>query len=97
MQKECVGTESKSETEALLRKAKEDYEAKKFVARSENITVGALLDKANTSIRISYDTRSIPIPQRYAESFRGILSDDQTGPEKTAHTEDPDTRVPSPA
>ncbi len=44
VQKECAGTESKSETEALLRKAMEDYEAKKFVARSENVTVGNLLD-----------------------------------------------------
>ena len=44
VQKEYVGTESKSETEALLRKAIEDYEAKKFVARSENVTVGGLLD-----------------------------------------------------
>ena len=44
VQKECVGTESKSETEAMLRKAMEDYEAKKFVARSENVTVGDLLD-----------------------------------------------------
>ncbi|MBQ3378323.1 MAG: site-specific integrase [Synergistes sp.] len=44
VQKEYVGTESKSETEALLRKAMEDYEAKKFVARSENVTVGELLD-----------------------------------------------------
>ena len=35
VQKEYAGTESKSETEALLRKAMEDYEAKKFVARSE--------------------------------------------------------------
>ena len=42
--KECAGTESKSETEALLRKAMEDYEAKKFVAKSENVTVGDLLD-----------------------------------------------------
>jgi integrase len=44
VQKEYAGTESKSETEALLRKAMEDYEAKKFVARSENVTVGNLLD-----------------------------------------------------
>ena len=44
VQKECAGTESKSETEALLRKAMEDYEAKKFVAKSENVTVGGLLD-----------------------------------------------------
>ena len=44
VQKEYAGTESKSETEALLRKAMEDYEAKKFVAKSENVTVGDLLD-----------------------------------------------------
>ncbi|MBQ3803302.1 MAG: site-specific integrase [Oscillospiraceae bacterium] len=44
VQKEFAGTESKSETEALLRKAMEDYEAKKFVAKSENVTVGELLD-----------------------------------------------------
>ena len=44
VQKEFVGTESKSETEALLRKAIADYEEKKFVAKSENITVGMLLD-----------------------------------------------------
>ncbi len=44
VQKEYPGTESKSETEALLRKAMEDYEEKKFVAKTENITVGNLLD-----------------------------------------------------
>ena len=44
VQREFAGTESKSETEALLRKAMEDYEAKKFVAKSENATVGMLLD-----------------------------------------------------
>ena len=44
VQREFAGTESKSETEALLRKAMEDYEEKKFVAKSENTTVGMLLD-----------------------------------------------------
>ena len=44
VQREFVGTESKSETEALLRKAMEDYEEKKFIAKSENATVGMLLD-----------------------------------------------------
>ena len=44
VQREFTGTESKSETEALLRKAMEDYEAKKFVAKPENTTVGMLLD-----------------------------------------------------
>ena len=44
IQKEFAGTESKAETEATLRKAMEDYEEKKFVAKSENATVGSLLD-----------------------------------------------------
>lgn len=44
VQRKFAGTESKSETEALLRKAMEEYEAKKFVAKSENATVGQLLD-----------------------------------------------------
>ncbi len=44
VQKEFVGTESKSETEAMLRKAITDYEEKKFVAKAENITVGDMLD-----------------------------------------------------
>ena len=44
VQKEYAGTESKSETEKLLRKALEDYENKKFVARAESLTVGELLD-----------------------------------------------------
>lgn len=44
IQKECPGTESKAETESLLRKAMEDYENKKFVAKSDNITLGAMLD-----------------------------------------------------
>ena len=44
VQKEYPGTESKSETEALLRKAMEDYEEKRFVAKAENITVGDMLD-----------------------------------------------------
>ena len=43
-QKECVGTESKSETEAMLRKAMEEYKQNHFVAKPENMTVGELLD-----------------------------------------------------
>ena len=39
-----LGTESKSETEKLLRQAMDDYEKKKFVAKAENLTVGQLLD-----------------------------------------------------
>lgn len=44
VQKEFAGTENKSETEKLLRQAMEDYEAKRFVAKAENITLGELLD-----------------------------------------------------
>lgn len=45
VQKEYAGTESKSEMEKMLRKAMEDYEEKKFVARVENLTLGDMLDK----------------------------------------------------
>ena len=44
VQKEFKGTESKSETEALLRKAMETYESTQFVAQAKNITLGDLLD-----------------------------------------------------
>ncbi len=33
VQKEYAGTESKSETEKLLRQAMDDYESKKFIAK----------------------------------------------------------------
>ena len=44
VQKEYAGTESKSETEKLLRQAMDDYENKRFVAKTDNLTVGDLLD-----------------------------------------------------
>lgn len=44
VQKEYVGTESKSETEKLLRKAMEDYEERKLITKSENITLGMIMD-----------------------------------------------------
>ena len=44
IQKEYAGTESKSETEKLLRAAMDDYDSKKFIAKPENITLGELLD-----------------------------------------------------
>ncbi|MBR0093068.1 MAG: site-specific integrase [Lachnospiraceae bacterium] len=44
VQKEYPGTESKAETEAMLRKAMEDYEEKKFVAKTSNLTIADLLD-----------------------------------------------------
>ena len=43
--REFPGSESKSETEAMLRKAMADYEEKQFVAKSENLTLAGLLDK----------------------------------------------------
>ena len=44
IQKEYAGTESKSETEKLLRAAMDDYDSKKFIAKPEKITLGELLD-----------------------------------------------------
>ena len=44
VQKEFAGTESKSETEKMLRKAMEDYDAKKFLAKADNLTLGQMLD-----------------------------------------------------
>lgn len=44
VQKEFTGTESKSETEKLLRQAMEDYGEKKFIAKAQNLTVENLLD-----------------------------------------------------
>lgn len=43
VQKEYPGTESKSETEAMVRRAMEDYENKQFVAKTSNITLGDML------------------------------------------------------
>jgi integrase len=44
VQKEFTGTESKSETEKMLRKAMEDYESKMFLAKADNTTLAKLLD-----------------------------------------------------
>ena len=44
VQKEFAGTESKSETERMLRKAMEDYDAKNFLAKADNLTLGQMLD-----------------------------------------------------
>lgn len=44
IQKEFPGTESKAETETLLRKAMEDYDNKKFIAKNENVTLSDMLD-----------------------------------------------------
>ena len=44
IQKEMPGTESKSETEALLRKAMDEYENQAFVAKASNLTLSDMLD-----------------------------------------------------
>ncbi len=44
IQKEMAGTESKSETESMLRKAMEEYETQKFVAKAQNVTLADMLD-----------------------------------------------------
>ena len=44
VQKEFAGTESKSETEKILRQAMEDYDSKMFLAKADNITLAGLLD-----------------------------------------------------
>ena len=84
VQKEYAGTESKSETEKLLRKAMEDYEEKKFVAKTENITLGEMLDiwleeevkpgTLSTGTLIAYTTtarqiKKHPIGQRKLKSI----------------------------
>ncbi|MFA6850058.1 MAG: tyrosine-type recombinase/integrase [Selenomonadaceae bacterium] len=44
IQKELPGTESKSETESLLRKAMEEYENQRFVSKTINLTLSDMLD-----------------------------------------------------
>ena len=44
VQKEYAGTERKSETEKLLRQGMDEYESKKCMVKSANITVGKLLE-----------------------------------------------------
>lgn len=68
VQKEFAGTESKAETEALLRKAIADYEEKQFVGKAENITVGDMLDmwveEELKPSNLSNGTVSCPIRER---------------------------------
>ena len=54
----------KSETEKLLRKALEDYENKKFVAKADNLTVGELLDMWAEEELKNWDTQ-----QRYSRKL----------------------------
>ena len=52
IQKEYAGTVSKSETEKLLRKALEDYENKKFVAKADSLTVGETYNPGQSRMTI---------------------------------------------
>lgn len=44
IQKELPGTESKSETELLLRKAMEEYENQVYTTKTMSVTLGEMLD-----------------------------------------------------
>ena len=59
VQKEFAGTENKSETEKLLRQAMEDYEAKRFVAKAENIEIGD--DKVKEEIEKIFEKCGLPL------------------------------------
>ena len=67
VQKEFPGTESKSETESLLRKAMEDYESKQFLAQAKNITLGdeySARDCAPQPLKLSIHSGGIEHPCR---------------------------------
>ena len=87
VQREFVGTESKSETEAMLRKAMEDYEEKKFVAKSENITVGDLLD-----MWVEEELKPGNLSNGTVMSLCGYGDTNQKAPDSTAKTENSDSR-----
>ena len=71
VQKEYAGTESKSETEKLLRQAMDDYESKKFIAKSDNIALKDLLDMwAEEELKVS--TLSNGTVENYLGAIRCI-------------------------
>ncbi len=72
VQKEYAGTESKSETEKLLRQAMDDYESKKFVAKTENLTVGELLD-----IWAEEELKTGTLSNGTVENYLGAITNDQ--------------------
>ena len=82
VQKEFAGTESKSETEAMLRKAMEDYEAKRFVGKAENITVGEMLDTW-----IEEDLKPGNLEQRYGHGVSRRRSTNQEIPDRKPQAE----------
>ena len=71
VQKEYAGTESKSETEKLLRQAMDDYESKKFIAKSDNIALKDLLDmRAEEELKVG--TLSNGTVENYLGAIRCI-------------------------
>ena len=72
VQKEYAGTESKSETEKLLRQAMDDYDNKKFVAKTDNLTVGDLLNLWSEE-ELKTGTLSNGTVENYLGAIRNIL------------------------
>ncbi len=68
IQKECVGTENKSETEKMLRHAMDEYESNKFVAKTESITLGQLLD-----IWVEEDLKTGSLSNGTVELYQNIV------------------------
>ena len=68
VQKEYAGTESKSETEKLLRKAMDDYDNKKFIAKPEHLTVAQLLD-----IWAEEELKTGPLSNGTVENYLGAI------------------------
>ena len=68
VQKECVGTESKSETEKLLRQAMNDYESNRYIAKPDNITLGQLL-----SIWVEEDLKTGTMSNGTVELYQNIV------------------------
>ena len=76
VQKEFAGTESKAETEAMLRKAIADYEEKQFVRKAENITVGDMLDRW-------VEEELKPVTADHLQAFIDFMSYGGTNPDGT--------------
>lgn len=79
IQKEMAGTDSKSETEAMLRKAMEEYESQAYIVKTASITLGEMLDlwiadelnpssRSNGTLRSYFNTinriKTYPIAKR---------------------------------
>ena len=80
VQKEFTGTESKSETEKLLRQAMEDYESKKFIAKADNITLGAIRCIKKHPVA---DRRLKTVTAEHLQAFLDLLTFGGTYPDGT--------------